>query len=191
MRARFTWVIVGAVAALFVAAGVDELVSSDRGTAVSPTTRAASQTTTETAPGALPPTTTETATGPLVQTTTTTETATGPLPRCTRSDIGVSIEVRGGLATLVVRNVGTTACYRRPQEWSLLIEDQTGTYVGGPGGESYFGGYFAAGAEKIQSVGTGGSWCAGGGPFRAVATVGSVYGARRDNLSASEVDCSE
>jgi hypothetical protein len=64
IRTRVTWVIVGAVVALVVVAGVDSLRSSDKASA---------------------PTTTES--------TTTGERAASTLPRCTREQIGISIEI--------------------------------------------------------------------------------------------------
>jgi hypothetical protein len=79
IRTRLTWVIVGAVVALLIAAGVDALRSSDRESSA-PTTTAS--------------------------TTTVGRRAGSTLPRCTREQVAVSIEIRKGVATIVVRHVG-------------------------------------------------------------------------------------
>jgi putative effector of murein hydrolase len=70
IRTRITWLIAGGVVALLVVAGIDALRSSD------------SEATASTRPAS----------------TTTPEAADLSLPRCTRQQITVSIEIRGGIA---------------------------------------------------------------------------------------------
>jgi hypothetical protein len=159
IRTRLTWVIVGAVVALLIAAGVDALRSSDRESSA-PTTTAS--------------------------TTTVGRRAGSTLPRCTREQVAVSIEIRKGVATIVVRHVGANPCDLRYRRFRLTIRDRAGNVIGQWGG-ARFGGDFSPGSEQTFSLPA--VWhCDRRGPFLALATVGP-YGARRSKLSRSEITC--
>lgn len=161
IRTRLTWVVVGAVAALLVVAGVDALRSSDgKRNASTPTAS-----------------------------TTATHSATGPVRRCTRLDIRVSIEILGGSANVVVRNVGLTACQLRPLPLNVTLRDRLGRtlHFGRSAEEALFGGDYGGG-EGRTSGGAEIENCQLRGPFRLRATVGP-YAAQRGGLTASEVGC--
>jgi hypothetical protein len=160
----FTWLLVGAVIAVGLIAGVDALRSSDQ--QPSPSTPTAS--------------------------TTTTRSATGPVRRCTRLDIRVTIEVLGGLANIVVRNIGLSAYRMRAMPVGRTVYSRAGKAFhvdrsAQEASEAGLSGTFAPGAE----------WHSGGvnlpcamrGPFRMVARVGP-YTAHESNLSFVEAGCS-
>jgi hypothetical protein len=120
------------------------------------------------------------------------ESATGPLRRCGRSDLGVSVEILGGYANIVVRNIGPSACRLWPMPVGRTVTGRAGRafHIGRSAHEAMEAGLwgdFPAGAE----------WDSGGttecpdrirGPFHMVATVGP-YTARASSLSAVEVGC--
>ena len=159
IRTRLTWVIVGAVVALLIAAGVDALRSSDRETSAPTTT--ASTTTVGRRPGST-------------------------LSRCTRLQVAVSIEIREGVATLVVRHVGANPCHQPYSGFSLRIKDRAGKVIGRWSG-ARFGGDFLPVSEQTFSL-PAVRHCDRPGPFLALATVGP-YSARRGKLSRSEIAC--
>lgn len=111
MGKRFTWVIVAGVGALLIFAGVDALRSIGNGKEALPTTPTA-------------------ATASAASTTAPENAAnTVPVPRCARNEPEVSIEMRAGFATVVVRNTGANDCYVRLRGWSQRIADRTGKPV--------------------------------------------------------------
>lgn len=103
MGKRFTWVIVAGVGALLIFAGVDALRSI--GGSKKATTSAASTTSPGNAANTL------------------------PVRRCARNEPEVSIEMRAGFATVVVRNTGANDCYVHLRGWSQRIADRTGKPV--------------------------------------------------------------
>jgi hypothetical protein len=160
-RTRWTWVVVGGVAALLFVAGVDALRSSADSEASAP---AAS--------------------------TTTTEIPSGYLPSCTQRHLRVSIEVREGVTTVVARNIAAHACYRFLRVSRLTIEDRAGNLVWDlrDGGPRLVDGFFRSGSEKTFRLPKDTVLCDSPGPYLALVTVGP-YSARRGNLSRSEIAC--
>jgi len=183
-RNRLTWVIVGAVVALLVVAGVDALLSSDGKTTASRTTGSATSATETT----VSPTTASTTTGK--------EAVITPAPPCTRRQIEVSIEVlklapnQPPVAALVMRGVGAT-CWQDKVGFLFTIRDRRGRQVGRwqvqP--DNGFGGLFQRGVEGTFAVHDV-DHCDYPGPYVALVTVGP-YSARRGNLSRSEITCGE
>jgi hypothetical protein len=175
IRTRLTWVVVGALVALVVVAGIDALRSSEGETTASPATSTRRATTTGTASA----------------------TATGPsLPACTREDIAVSVEVRRPnpdrqqsrpVAAIVMRGIGARQCFQDFSGVLFTIEDGDGMQIGSWQLTGRFGGEFAPGVEQtffLPGVGT----CDRPGPCVALATVGD-YSARRGDLSREEITC--
>jgi hypothetical protein len=58
--------------------------------------------------------------------TTAKESVTRLVRRCTRLDVGVSIEVLGGSANVVVRNIGVTVCRLRPMSIARTVIGRVG-----------------------------------------------------------------
>jgi hypothetical protein len=105
MGRRFTWVIGAGVGALLIFAGVDALRSIGDGKKALPTTPTASTT----SPG--------------------NAANTAPVPRCAQNEAEVSIEMRAGFATVVIRNTGANDCYVHLRGWRVRIADRTGKPV--------------------------------------------------------------
>jgi hypothetical protein len=110
IRTRFTWVIVGAVIAVLVVAGVDALRSSDKETSASATTAA----------------TTTAATTTVEQTLS-----------CTRRQMEVSLLVMGqdpsrprAPATIVAERLGASACRNDYRIFRMTIADRRGESMG-------------------------------------------------------------
>ena len=165
IRTRFTWLIVGGVIALLIAASVDAFRSSDTESTAAPTT----------AP------------------TTAAETAANALPRCTRRQIAVSIEILASelgvdepsVATIVLRHVGGSPCAQAFAGSQFMIRDRAGSRIGF--WTLPLGGAFSTGTEQTFRL-PGVRRCDRRGPFVAVAKVGP-YTARRGKLSRSEITC--
>jgi hypothetical protein len=171
-RARLTWVIVGGIVAVLLAGTVDAVRSSE--------------------PEAVP----ALERSPARETTFTVD-ARESLPRCTVQHIGVSIEVLGGAAQIVVRHVWGSPCHLAPLAVRLLVSDRVGRRVRlasldeGPPVQSHVAGDFSPGFEQLIDIpylaepqlGD----CDRAGPFTAFVIVGP-YSAQR-KLSGSEVDC--
>ena len=179
IRNRLTWVIVAAVVALLVVAGVDALLSSDGKTTASPTTRSATSTT-------------ETTVSPTAAAE---GVALTPAPPCTRSQIEVSIEVlRFGpnqprVAAFVMRGVGARSCWQEKVGFLFTIRDRRGRQVGRwqEPPSNGFGGLFTRDVEGTYAVHDV-DHCDYPGPYVALVTIGP-YSARRGNLSRSEITC--
>ena len=123
------------------------------------------------------------------------------LPRCTVQNLGVSIEVLGGTATVVVRHVWGRPCQLAPPlPVSLSVTDRVGrrvrlaTLAGGSVVQSRVGGDFSPGFEQLIDIPylaepTVDEGCDRRGPFTAFVIVGPyTYSAQR-RLSGSEVGC--
>lgn len=173
---RWSWVVVGGIATLLFAAGVDALRSSDSETSA-PTTTASITTASTTA-------------------TTVEEALDTPLPPCTPRQLAVSIEVPKGVAVIVVRPLLGTPCHP-PKDLGLrlAIRDRGGNQVRflpdrSRDSPSAWMLDFEPDLGKIR-------WifplpfarrCPWPGPFVALATLGP-YSARRGDLSRSEIAC--
>jgi hypothetical protein len=174
-RRRLTWVIAAGVIALFVAGTVDALRSSE------PSRSTQSRVTTERS---------------AARETSATETKHEPLPPCTVENIGVSIDVLGGTATVLVRHVRGRPCHLTPMPVRLRLTNR-GRRVRltavdeGPEVQSRVGGDFSPGFEQLIDIPYLAepqlSSCDLRGPFTAFVIVGP-YSARR-KLSGSEVGC--
>jgi len=123
--------------------------------------------------------------------------ATQAFPRCTVQNIGVSIDVLGGTATVVVRHVWGRACHLASLPVRLSVTDRVGrkvrlaTLEGGEDGQSRVGGDFSPGFEQLIDVPYLAepqlSNCDRPGPFTAFVIVGPHSAQRK--LSGSEVGC--
>ena len=175
---RLSWLVIGGVAVIVVAAAVDAIRSSE--------------------PSASSSTSRETATERSAGEATLVVVATPEgLPRCTVQNIGVSIDVLGGTATAVVRHVRGRPCHLTPLPVRLLVSDRAGRRVRlaavdeGPPVQTRVAGDFSPGFEQLIDIpylaepqlGD----CDRAGPFTAFVIVGP-YSAQR-KLSGSEVDC--
>ena len=165
-RKHVTWVVVGAVVVLLVAAGVDALRSSPHSATVAP--------------------------GTTVALTTTTQIATGT-PPCARHDLRILIKIREEVASVIVRNIGADACHRVLRGWHLRIEDRAGKVVGEWAKEQVpvqplIVGDFRAGDEVAFWLPQGPVLCDSSGPYLALATVGP-YSARLDDLPPRAITC--
>jgi hypothetical protein len=177
-RRQLTWVIAAGVIAVFVAGTVDALRSSEP-SGSSPSRMA---TTERSAAGAM--------TIPV-------ETAPEALPRCTDQDIGVSIDVLGGTAAVIVRHVKGRPCHLTPLTVRLGLTDRVGrrvrlaTLSEGPVVPSHIEGDFSPGFEELIDIPYLAkpqlTSCDSRGPFTAFVIVGP-YSAQR-KLSGSEVGC--
>jgi hypothetical protein len=115
------------------------------------------------------------------------EAAPESFPRCTAQHIGVSIEVLGGAATIVVRHVWGSPCYLAPLRVRLMVSDRVGRRVRlSPRVESVVEGDFAPGFERLIDI-TYLPNCHQRGPFTAFVIVGP-YSAQR-KLSVSDFGC--
>jgi hypothetical protein len=121
-----------------------------------------------------------------------------PLPRCTTQNIGVSINVLGGTATVAVRHVWGRSCHLAPLPVRLSVTNRFGERVrlAGVGGESpevpsRVGGDFSTGFEQLIDIPylakTSLTSCNRGGPYTAVVMVGPHSAQRK--LSGREVGC--
>ena len=72
-------------------------------------------------------------------------------PACAREDIAIGIEILGGLATNVVRQVGAAPCHLRLLGIHLTITDRTGEVVWNGRQQRFFGGNLAPG-EYILAI---------------------------------------
>jgi hypothetical protein len=121
----------------------------------------------------------------------------GGLPLCTAQNIGVSIDVLGGTAAVVVRHVWGRPCDLAPLTVRLGVTDLVGRRVRlaslseGPVLPSHIEGDFAPGFEALIDIPYLAKpqlmSCASRGPFTAFVIVGP-YSAQR-KLSGSEVGC--
>ena len=184
LRTRLTWIILGAVVAVVVFAGVDALRSSLRDT--SPATRAA-----------------PTFTGAT--------NVSQEEPVCNRGQMAVAVQVRKPddtrpvwnqrdrdnpgwrawqrtpVATLVVRNVGSSACRLVHGRYDFGIRDGADRWMARWDGNNVFAGTYEPSAETSFSLPNVFS-CDRPAPFRAVATVGD-YTARLEHLTYDQVTC--
>ena len=91
LRTRLSWLVIGGVAVILVAAAVDAIRSSEP-SASSPSRETATERSAR-------------------ETTLAVVTTPESLPRCTAQNIGVSIDVLGGTAIIVVRHVWGRPCH--------------------------------------------------------------------------------
>lgn len=177
IRRRLTWIIVGAVIALVGAAVVDSLRPS--GSPASQPAHSKSGSVFEARDPILAP-------------------ARVGLPRCTAQHIGVSIDVLGGTATVVVRHVWGSSCHLAPLPVRLSVTDRVGRRVrlagvdeAHPDVQARVRGDFFPGFEQLIGIPYLArpqlADCDAAGPFTAFVTVGP-YSAQR-KLSGSEVGC--
>jgi hypothetical protein len=164
---RFTWVIVGAVVALVVFAGVDGLRSPNKATSESTTT--GSTTTVEQ----------------------TVKQASGRLPTCTRRQIAVSVEVREATAdqqlaraTVVVGRIGTSRCSLDGAFAEMRIKDRTGQIV-----EHWWRARLWLRSESLAASVPLEFPCERGGPFLALVKVVGLNPAPPNKLFRSEITC--
>jgi hypothetical protein len=166
-QTRLTWVITAGVTAVLVAGTVDAVRSADSRSQGGATERS-----------------------PAQETTFAVSATPEALPRCTFRHIGVSIDVLGGTATVVVRQVWGSPCHLAPVPIRLSMTDRAGRRVRlatlDEGRETRVGGDFAPGFEKLIDIASLPS-CDQRGPFTAFVVVGR-YSAQR-KLSGREVGC--
>jgi hypothetical protein len=177
LRTRLSWLVIGGVAVILVAAAVDAIRSSEP-SASSPRR----ETATERSAG---------------KTTLAGATRPESLPRCTAQNIGVSIDVLGGTATVAVRHGWGGACHLASLPVRLSVTDRVGrrvrlaTLEGGEDVQSRAGGDFSPGFEQLIDVPYLAepqlSNCDRPGPFTAFVIVGPHSAQRK--LSGSEVGC--
>jgi hypothetical protein len=169
-RTRLTWVIAAGVSAVFVAGTVDAIRSPGSPSNQAPATKRSA----------------------ARETTFSVRTTPKSLPRCTFRHIGVSIDVLGGTAAVVVRHVWGSPCHLAPLPVRLSVTDRVGRRVrlATLDGVSESGprvqGDFAPGFEELIDI-TYLPSCGQRGPFTAFVIVGP-YSAQR-KLSGSEVGC--
>jgi hypothetical protein len=159
MRTRWSWAVLVAVAGLVVFAAVDALRSEG--------------------------TTVARATGSTIAP----DPASARLPRCTPAQMEASVEILGGQATAVVRNIGSDACHLAPAAVRITLEDREGTTFhlrGFP--TAPVGGDFPSGSEQTTNFSELITGCRRRGPFRATVHVGQLS-ASRSELSDREVGC--
>jgi hypothetical protein len=159
----FTWVIVVGVGALLLFAGLDALRSLGDSEDSAP--------------------------GTSTTTTTTAKDSSGSLLPCDIEDLKISIEVRGGSATVVARNLGDS-CYRLLREWHLHIEDRAGDPLANWNEIKLLAdGIFPAGSERSRWFPRAPVVCKSAGPYLVALTVGRTYFARRGHLSDRALRC--
>lgn len=179
-RRQLTWVIAAGLIAILVAGTVDAVRSSES-SGPNPSEVA---TTERSAAG-------EEVTIPV-------EATPEGLPRCTVQNIGVSIDVLGGTATVVVRHVQGRPCRLAPLPVRLSLTDRVGRRVrltavdeADPDVQSRVGDDFSPGFEQLIDIPYLAepqlSNCTRKGPFTAFVIIGP-YSAQR-KLSGSEVGC--
>ena len=159
MRARWSWVVLGAVATLLFVAGVDAFRPDRQAPAL--TTRAP---------------------------TTAAVLASSQLPRCTEREVSVSIEILGGLATTVVRHIGDDPCRLPPVTVRIVLVDASGDEVQFAYPSTPFGGDLEPGSEQTANFPEEIVGCQRRGPFGATVSIGQ-FSAHRTGLSDSEVGC--
>jgi hypothetical protein len=176
MRTRLTWVVVGALAAIVVAAAVDAFRSPGR---PSSSPSEASSVPVSTGGSAFE------ARDPVAGG------ETAPLPRCTAQQIAMAIEVLGGSASIVVRHVWGKPCHLARLPIDLAVWDRTGRRVrlaeprsGVP--QSGIAGDFSPRFERLVNI-TYLADCDQRQPFLAVVNVGPYVA--RGTLSAKEIGC--
>ena len=190
MRVRLTWIVLGALAAIVVAAAVDAFRSS--GTRSSSPSKASSVP----VPSGEPPVTEP---PPVVEVPPVEPPVTEPPlvvevppvepPRCTAQQIAVAIEVLGGSASIVVRHVWGKPCHLARLPIDLAVWDRSGRrvrLVRSGVAQSGIAGDFSPRFERLIDI-TYVRDCDYRGPFLAVVNVGP-YGARA-TLSAKEIHC--
>jgi hypothetical protein len=176
-RRQLMWVIAAGVIAVLVAGTVDAVRSEPSGSSPSPVA-----TTEQSAAGA---------------TTIPVETTPEGFPRCTVQNIGVSIDLLGGTAAVVVRHVWGRPCHLAPLTVRLGVTNRVGRRVRlatldeGPVVPSHIEGDFSPGFEELIDIPYLAkpqlTSCDSRGPFTAFVIVGP-YSAQR-KLSGSEVGC--
>jgi len=177
-RRQLTWVIATGLIAVLIAGAVDAVRSSEPGS--SPSRMATTER------SAAREMTIPVAARPVA------------LPRCTAQNIGVSIDVLGGTAQVVVRHVWGRPCQLAPPlPVRLSVDDRVGrrvrlaTLAGGSVVQSHVGGDFSPGFEQLIDIPYLAepqlTSCDRRGPFTAFVIVGP-YSAQR-KLSGSEVGC--
>ena len=159
MRAHWSWLVLAGVAVLVVVAGADALRSE--GKTLAPTTGS----------------------------TTTTDSAEQPLARCAESQVGLTIEVLGGRAKAVVRNVSSNPCRLPPHHVRVTLVDGSGSELRlGVLRSAAVGGALSAGADQTADFPEVIEGCRLKGPFQAIVRVGP-FSARTTDLSGAEVGC--
>ena len=176
-RTRLSWLAIGAVMVILVAAAVDAIRSSEP--SASSSRRETVEKKSEGEPTVVP------------------ATAPESLPRCNAQNIGVSIDVLGGTATVAVRHVWGRACHLASLPVRLSVADRVGRRVrlatldGREDVQSRVGGDFSPGFEQLIDVPYLAepqlSNCDRPGPFTAFVTVGPHSAQRK--LSGTEVGC--
>jgi hypothetical protein len=177
LRTRLSGLVIGGVAVILLAAAVDAIRSSEP-SALSPSRETATE---------------RSASEAKLAGVTTPES----LARCTVQNIGVSIDVLGGTATVAVRHVRGRPCHLDALPVRLSVTDRVGRRVrlatvgGGPDVQSRVGGDFSPGFERLIDIPYLAdpqlTNCNSRGPFTAFVIVGP-YSAQR-KLSGSEVGC--
>jgi hypothetical protein len=181
-RRQLTWAIAAGVIAVLVAATLDAVRSSGSSRSTPSRVAAATQES-----GAR-------------ETAIPVETAAEALPRCTAQNIGVSIDVLGGTAQVVVRHVWGRPCHLAPPLLvRLSLTDRVGRRVrlaaldeAHPAVQARVRGDFSPGFEQLIDIPylaepQAGESCDRKGPFTAFVIVGPYSAQRR--LSGSEVGC--
>jgi hypothetical protein len=117
---------------------------------------------------------------------------------CKQEQLETAIEVRGGLATNVVRHVSVTACHQRGMRLQLTIWDRAGRRAWHGQLPSQFEGNYSQSPRMLPHVSeqtvhfpapnTDIRHCQRRGPFVALAQFGP-YITRARGLSASEIGC--
>jgi len=154
---RLTWVVVGGVAALLVIAVADALRSSN-----------------------------SESTSPAVTVAATTTRNLLVPPNCARRQIAMSIEIRQGVATVVVQHVRGEPCFRASADFRFLITNRARHRIG-LWTPPIFAESYELGEEKtfvLPDV----FRCDRPGPFIAKATLGP-YSARRGGLTRNQITC--
>lgn len=177
LRSRLSWLVIGGVAVILVAAAVDAIRSSEP-SASSPSRETAR----------------ERSAG---KTTLAGVTTPESLPRCTVQNLALSIDVLGETASIVVRHVWGRPCHLAPLPVRLSLTNRFGgrvrlaTVGGGPDVQSRVGGDFSPGFERLIDIPYLAdpplANCNSRGPFTAFVIVGP-YSVQR-KLSGSEVGC--
>lgn len=178
IRRRLSWVVVGGVLALGVAGVIDTLRLSGSSPSASevgaaPTNEGRREFGASAAESSIPA-----AAGDV------------PLPRCTAQQIGASIEVLSGTATIIVRHVWGGPCHLPRLPVELTVKDRAGKPVRlvtdeGREFEAGIGGDFSPNFERLMSIPY--LHRCHRGPVRAFLNVGP-YTARR-TLSGGEIGC--
>jgi hypothetical protein len=117
---------------------------------------------------------------------------------CDQQQLEASIEVRGGIATTVLRHVSVTACHQHAVRLRLTIWDRAGRFAWRRVLRSQFEGNYAQSTRMLIGVSeqtvhfvapnSAIPRCHRRGPFVALAQIGP-YAARARGLSASEIGC--